>query len=60
MKERRYWMRAVGQGLMVMLTALLVYDAPPDWSAYWKPGLQGLLAAGAALGLNVVTRSGRG
>ena len=57
MKERRYWLRALVVGLTTLLTGLLVYDKPPDLAGFWQPFLQGSLAALAALGVNVATRS---
>ena len=52
----KYWIRALGVGLITTATALLVYDRPPELALYWQPVLQGIIAAGAALGLNRVTR----
>lgn len=58
MKEKRYWIRAVGVAAATFFSALLVYDRPPELAAYWQPALQAVLSGLAALGLNVGTRSG--
>ena len=52
----KYLVRAIGVGVAVFLTALLVYDRPPELSAYWQPALQGVLAALSQAGINVATR----
>lgn len=57
MKERRYWARAVAAGLVTTLTALATYDSPPEWTAYWKPVLQGILVLVTTLVANAATRS---
>ena len=57
MKQQRYWVRAIVAGLITTLTALAIYDRPPELAAYWQPMLQGTLVALSALGLNVGTAS---
>ena len=47
---------AIVQGLVVMLTALAIYDRPPDWGSYYQPVLQGLLAVLASLGVGAGVR----
>ena len=59
MRERRYWLRALGTGLVTTLTALAAYDRPPEWAAYWTPVLQGFIVALTTLGVNVATRRER-
>ena len=51
--------RAIGAGLVVMLTGLLTYDRPQTdlVGALWQPMLQGVLAALTSLGIgNAVKR----
>ena len=50
-------LRAFGVFAMTIVTGLAVYQSPPEsldqfWQWSWKPGLQGLLMAGSALGIN--------
>ena len=44
------------QGLVVFLTALMVYQTPPDAAAYFQPALQGALAVLSALGVGAAVR----
>ena len=52
-------LRAVGTGLVVLLTGLLIYEKPPTdiLGALWQPGLQGALAMLTALGLGAAVKS---
>ena len=54
--NRTKLLSAVLTGLAVFLTALLVYQVPPEPSAYFQPALQGILAALSALGINAGVR----
>jgi len=47
---------AVLTGVAVMVTALLIYERPPDLGSYYQPVLQGILAALSALGINAGVR----
>ena len=52
LQQGRYWARALGVGLMVFVTGLLIYDRPPtDPGLYWQPALQGVLAVLTSLGI---------
>lgn len=53
--NKRHIVRAIGVGLTVFITALLVYDRPPELALYWQPALQGIVAALAQLGFNKAT-----
>lgn len=55
-RKRVYILRAMGAGLLTMLTALAMYERPPDLAAYWQPLLQGVIVALGQLGLNQATR----
>lgn len=54
--NRTKLLSAVLTGLAVFLTALLVYQVPPEPAAYFQPALQGVLAALSALGINAGVR----
>jgi len=54
-------LRAVGAGLVTMLSHLAMYPDPPESSAQlaawlWQPAIQGGIVAAAALGINQSTR----
>ena len=52
-------LRALGQGLMVFLSGLLIFPKPPDdlLGALWLPSIQGALAALTALGLGAAVKA---
>jgi len=57
--RRHQLLRAIGTGLAVFITGLLIYDRPPEIGAFWQPGLQAALAALSALGVNAAVRPRR-
>ena len=58
---KRHWLRAIGVGVVVFVTALSAYQRPPeDIALYWQPALQAILAGITQLGVNGVTRTPRG
>ena len=53
--------RAVGVGIVVFATDLMVYPEPPDsaeafWVIAWLPMLKAIVAMGGAFGINMATR----
>ena len=54
-------LRAIGQGLAVLLTGLLIFPLPPTdlLGALWLPSIQGTLAALTALGLGAAVKAPR-
>ena len=57
MRERRYWLRAIGVGLSVFFSGMLVYTGVPTIDQLFQPFAQGVMATLTTLGLNVKTRS---
>ena len=53
--QRRHYLRALGVGVATMVSALMIYDRPPEWAAYWQPFLQGVSSALASLGMTMGT-----
>ena len=58
MKQKRYWLRAIGVGLSVFFTGMAAYTGvPTTLDQLWGPFIQGVLATFTALGLNIRTAS---
>jgi len=53
----KYWMRAIGVGISVTITALLVFEKPPEIALWWQPVLLGIQAALAQAGFNAVSKA---
>lgn len=56
----KYIWRALGVGFATFITALLVYDRPPELALYWQPLLLGIQAALVQAGINAKTRNHAG
>ena len=57
MRERRYYLRAIGVGLSVFFTGMAVYTGmPTSFDQLYQPAIQGILATLTTLGLHVSTR----